>query len=61
MKEEFEKWFDELENYSYRHERFYDDVDFASKTHNYKLMVEWLFSAYQMGYNDGQRLYGGTE
>lgn len=58
---EFDDWFDELEGYSYRSERFYDDFDFAAKTKNYDLMKQWLRTAYQMGYNEGQRIYGATD
>ena len=61
MTDGFDDWFNELEGYSFRSERFYDDFDFAAKTKNYNLMSEWLRSAYEMGYNQGQRLYGGTE
>jgi hypothetical protein len=46
---EFDDWFDELEGYSYRSERFYDDFDFAAKTKNYDLMKQWLQADYQMG------------
>jgi len=58
---EFDNWFDEMEGYSFRSERFYDDFDYAAKTKNYEMIVKWLRSAYEMGYNEGQRLYGGTE
>lgn len=57
----FENWFDELEGYSFRSERFYDDFDHATKTGDYKVIVKWLQTAYEVGYEDGQRLYGGTE
>jgi len=46
---EFDEWFDELEGYSFRSERFYDDFDYAAKTNNYDLIIEWLRAAYQMG------------
>ena len=57
----FESWFDELEGYSFRSERFYDDFDYAAKTGDYKVIVKWLQTAYEVGYENGQRLYGGTE
>ncbi len=57
----FENWFNELVGYSFRSEWFYDDFDHAAKTNDYKKIVEWLKTAYQMGYEEGQRLYGGTE
>ena len=46
---EFDEWFDELEGYSYRSERFYDDFDYAANTKNYNLMKEWLIAAYKVG------------
>ena len=54
---EFDSWFGELEGYSFRSERFWDDVD-----HNRRMEIyEWLQTAYEVGYEDGQRIYGGTE
>lgn len=49
MTDKFDEWFDELEGYSFRSERFYDDFDYAAKTRNYDLIIEWLRAAYQMG------------
>ena len=57
----FEDWFYEMEGYSFRSERFCDDFDFASKTNDYQVIIKWLQAAYQVGYEEGQRLYGGTE
>lgn len=61
IEERFNEWFEELEGYSFRCERFYDDFDHSTKTKDYKEIVKWLLEAYKMGYNEGQRLYGGTE
>lgn len=61
IEERFNEWFEELEGYSFRCERFYDDFDHAAATKDYKEIVKWLLEAYKMGYNEGQRLYGGTE
>ena len=64
IKKQFDAWFNELEGYSFRYERFWDDFDSAKDREDYhsmKLMVKWLRTAYEMGYNEGQRLYGGTE
>jgi hypothetical protein len=61
IENEFNEWFEEVENYSYRSERFLDDVDYASKIHDYKIMIAWLQSAFEMGYNVGQRLHGEIE
>ena len=57
----FEEWFNELVGFSFRSEWFYEDFDYAAKTNDYKKIVEWLRTSYQMGYEEGQRLYGGTE
>jgi hypothetical protein len=57
----FDAWFDEMEGFSFRSERFYDDFDYAAKMKDYKMIVKWLQTAYEVGYEDGQRLYGGTE
>jgi len=57
----FEEWFNELVGFSFRSEWFYEDFDYAAKTNDYKKIVEWLKSAYKVGYEEGQRLYGGTE
>ena len=57
----FDEWFNELVGFSFRSEWFYEDFDYAAKTNDYKKIVEWLKSAYKVGYEEGQRLYGGTE
>jgi hypothetical protein len=58
---EFDAWFEELEGYSFRSERFYDDFDYASKTKDYKIIIQWLKTAFETGYEVGQQIYGGTE
>lgn len=54
IKEEFGDWFWEMEGYGFRSERFYSDFDQSVETKNSKLMVEWLQSAFEMGYTAGQ-------
>jgi hypothetical protein len=61
IKKLFDEWFGELEGYSFRYERFWDDFDYATDSKDKQGMVQWLRTAYEMGYNEGQRLYGGTE
>ena len=61
MEKEFDEWFNELVGFSFRSEWFYDDFDHAAKTNDHKKIVKWLQEAYEVGYNDGQRIYGGTE
>jgi hypothetical protein len=61
IKELFEDWFYELEGFGFRAEYFWSDFDYACETKDYKRIVKWLRISYEMGYNEGQRLYGGTE
>ncbi len=44
---EFETWFSEMEGYSFRSERFYDDFDYAAKTGDYEMIVKWLQAAFK--------------
>lgn len=60
MSNSFNDWFEEMEEYSFRSDRFYDDFDFAAATNDYPMIVKWLKAAYEKGYDDGQKIYGGT-
>tara|TARA_R110000868_G_scaffold189769_3_gene433318 strand:- start:664 stop:1044 length:381 start_codon:yes stop_codon:yes gene_type:complete len=56
IKKQFDAWFGEMEGYSFRHERFWDDFDCAKDKKDYhtmKIMVKWLRSAFQVGYERG--------
>jgi hypothetical protein len=53
----FDDWFYEIEGFGFRSERCASDFD----VQDWPAMVEWLRTAYQMGYEESQRLYGGTE
>ena len=55
--EGFNNWFYEQEGYGFRAECFWSDYDAKDQV----AMMEWLRTAYRMGYEEGQRLYGGTE
>jgi hypothetical protein len=57
----FDEWFNELVGFSFRSEWFYDDFDHSTETKDYKKIVEWLRTAYEVGYEEGKQLYGGTE
>jgi hypothetical protein len=48
----FEDWFNQRENFSFRYERFYDDL-YAYKFDgvNPEYIVRWLQAAYNEGYN----------
>ena len=61
IKKQFDAWFDEVQGYSFRSERFWDDFDYAKETGDTRNIKRWLRTAYEMGYNEGQRLYGGTD
>jgi len=56
----FDQWFDELEGFAFRSERFWDDFDYVKESGDGKSIRRWLRTAYEMGYNEGQRLYDAT-
>ena len=54
IQKQFDEWFGELEGYTLRYERFWDDFDQAKNKNDYnnmKLMVKWMRTAYEMGYH----------
>jgi len=51
IEKQFDEWFEELEGYSLRYERFWDDFDYAKESKNNQLMVKWLRTAFQVGYD----------
>lgn len=57
MTDGFEEWFYELEGFAFRSERFWDDFD----SHNRESVLKWLRTAYEVGYEQGKKIYGGTE
>jgi hypothetical protein len=59
---QFDEWFEEMEGYSFRYERFWDDFDYAKDSKDNQSMVKWLRTAFEMGYHACEsKLYGGTE
>lgn len=50
IKKQFDEWFEEMEGYSFRYERFWDDFDYAKESKDNKSMVKWLRTAFEMGY-----------
>jgi malate synthase len=53
IQKQFDEWFGELEGYTLRYERFWDDFDFAKDKNDYNsmtLMVKWLRISFEMGY-----------
>jgi len=56
IKKQFDEWFGELEGYSFRYERFWDDFDYAKNKNDYnsgKSMVQWMRTSFEMGYYAG--------
>lgn len=52
----FTEWLEEIENYSLRLERFINDCDHhrPGSTGSSQRMIEWLRSAYEVGYEHGK-------
>jgi hypothetical protein len=53
IQKQFDEWFGELEGYTLRYERFWDDFDQAKDKNDYNsmtLMVKWLRISFEMGY-----------
>jgi hypothetical protein len=48
----FERWFNELEGYSTRAERFWEDLEFDDP----QLIKDWLRAAYNQGIRDAERI-----
>lgn len=46
----FDEWFEELEGFAFRSERFLDDYEHSIDTRDYKTMQKWLRSAFEAGY-----------
>ena len=62
IEKQFDAWFEEMEGYSFRYERFWDDFDYAKESKDNKSMVRWLRTAFEMGYDACEsKNYGGTE
>ena len=52
----FDEWFNEIEVFSLRSERFFNDLDHHVPTSqgSAQRMVEWLKAAYKVGYEQGK-------
>lgn len=52
----FEDWFNEIELYSMRSERFFNDLEHhvTTSSGSAKRMIEWLRAAYDVGYQQGK-------
>ena len=62
IEKQFDAWFEEMEGYSFRYERFWDDFDYAKASKDNKSMVRWLRTAFEMGYDACEsKHYGGTD
>lgn len=53
----FNEWFDEIELFSTRNERFFNDLDHHKEgvKGSYGRMVSWLEAAYQVGLEQGKK------
>lgn len=50
--ETFEDWFNELENYSFRSDRFFQHLDLLSNTRERNEFIEnWMRAAFEAGRN----------
>ena len=62
IEKQFDAWFEEMEGYSFRYERFWDDFDYAKGSKDTQSMVKWLRTAFEMGYYASEsKNYGGTD
>ena len=54
----FSDWFYELEGFSYRSERFQDEIEHCTVLQDYQYarvqMLKWVIAAYQAGYETGR-------
>ena len=58
----FDEWLNEIENYSLRIERLYDDLDTitgvdrtaSEAVRNRSLLLSWMKAAYDVGYEQGR-------
>lgn len=50
---EFDKWFNEIENFSLRSERFFGDLNDYDPGINPEIVTKWLQAAFQAGYETG--------
>ena len=55
IKKQFDDWFNEMEGYCFRSERFWDDFDYVKDSKENQIMVKWLRAAFQVGYDAGQK------
>jgi hypothetical protein len=51
----FMEWYDYLEGFSYRSERAIDDIYYAVETRNPQLIEQWLYAAFEAGYEEGKK------
>jgi len=51
IQKQFDEWFDELEGYSFRSERFWDDYDYAKESGDTSIIKKWLMFIFEQGYH----------
>jgi len=50
----FEDWFDELEGYSFRSERFFNDAKCPDPFKKREILIEWLKTAWKLGHDSAK-------
>lgn len=51
---DFEDWFNELEGYSFRSERFFGDVKCPDPFKQREILTEWLKTAWKLGHESAK-------
>ena len=51
IQKQFDEWFGELEGYSFRSERFWDDYDYAKESGDTSIIKKWLMFIFEQGYH----------
>jgi hypothetical protein len=51
IEKQFDAWFGELEGYSFRSERFWDDYDYAKESGDTSIIKNWLMFIFEQGYH----------
>lgn len=55
----FSEWFNEIESYGMRCERFYDDVTIPDEVRRVIMVTKWLREAYSQGAKSNEHILPG--
>lgn len=50
----FHEWFNQLEGFGYKSERFYNDLEIQDELRRSAIMVNWMNAAFYAGYDKGK-------